>query len=208
MGRPSLYVKVVNGLRLYLQEAQADPSRVLSVLAIARTTGLKRSTIYKYQADPEVARLLTAIRNLDEVRKATRLKLDESSGSQVKQREAVNRQVCKGEDSSSLIDLPDEVIAVRAAASVQKAVWAMSRFMGRHRRHRHVSDLPRVVFDLDITAAELYRVLNDLKPLSEEWTRRDRDHSEAEQQQTSLFLKPLAEEKTEGELHSSESALD
>jgi hypothetical protein len=196
IGRPAIREKVANGLRLYLQKAQADSSLVLSILAIARATGLKKSTIYRYQADPEVARLLTTIRNLDEARKAARLKLDVSPNSQVKRLGDSRQQIGKLDDASRIREVPDEVIAERAAASVQKAIWAMSRFTGRHRRHRHVSDLPRVVFDLDVTASELYSVLSDLKPLSEEWTRRDREYRGAEQQQPRLFLNQVIEEQS------------
>jgi hypothetical protein len=144
-----------------------------------------------------VARLLTAIHSLDRARKAARLKPDSSANTQNNLQETPQHQVDKLSDPSNLTDIPDDVIAVRAASSIKKAVWTMSRFMGRHRRHRHVSDLPRVVFDLDVAAAELHRVLKDLRPLSEEWTRRDRECIGTEQQQTCFFPNQLSEERYE-----------
>ena len=91
-------------------------------------------------------------------------------------------------DSSILADVPDDVIAVRAAASVQKAVWTMNRVYGTTSLTPTRLYSATRLFDLDVTAAELYRVLNDLRPLSEEWTQRDRKGTGMEQQQASLFL--------------------
>jgi hypothetical protein len=194
-GRPALYSKVVNGLTNYLQSARVDPSLVLSILAIARATGLKKSTIYKYKDDPEVSRLLATIRSLDKARKAARLEPDDSVSRHTELQETPQHHVDKLDDPSNPTNISDDEIASRAAASIKKAVWTMSRFMGRHRRHRYVSDLPRVVFDLDIAAAEVHRVLKDLRPLSEEWTRRDKGCINAEQRQTCLFPNQSSDEE-------------
>src|SRR2546421_8125968 len=108
MGAPPLYSKVVNGLKNYLQSARVDPSLVLSVLAIARATGLKKSTIYKYKDDSEVSRLLASIRLLDKARKAARLKPDDLISGHTELQETPQHQVDKLGDSSNLTDISDD----------------------------------------------------------------------------------------------------
>lgn len=46
--------------------------------------------------------------------------------------------------------------------------------MGRHRHHRHLSDLPWVVYDLERSLGEIHGALKEIKPVADEWLRRQR----------------------------------
>lgn len=178
IGRPSKYQKLVNGLALYLTEARADPSLPLTILAISRSIGVKKSTIYLYQHEPEVAELLDNIRALAKARKIAAYDIDEISDVEVGGSDELSTGA--GPDVVAVATQPVclDVLALRSAGAVQGAVWSMSRFVGRHRKHRHVSDLPRIVYDLDVMLAELHRSREELHGMSNEWkqhSQNDRD---------------------------------
>lgn len=169
IGRPSKYQQLVSGLKLYLAEARANPTLSLSILAIVKAIDVKKSTLYNYQHEPKVAELLKCIRALSMARKIATTQLDERSEAGVS-----GTDTPATEASSSVVKVTTqtvslEILTTRAASAVQKAVWSMSRFTGRHRKHRYVSDLPRIVYDLDVTLAELNRIRHELISLSDEW---------------------------------------
>lgn len=83
IGRPSKYHKLVNGLNRYLTEARANPALSLSILAIGTAIDVKKSTIYLYQHEPEVAKLLNNIRALSTARKTAMRQPNELSGAAV-----------------------------------------------------------------------------------------------------------------------------
>ncbi len=169
-GRPSKHPQLLNGLKQYLDEARSNPSLKLTVLAISRTIGVKKSTIYRHQQyNPEVAELLRSIRTLAVARKLAKLDTEEfiDSGSDESGKIFQETSLDSVHDVAGSISL--ELLTTRAARAVQIAVWSMGRFVGRHRKHRYVSDLPRVVFDLDTTLAQLHRIREDLGSLSDEW---------------------------------------
>src|ERR1700750_546343 len=83
IGRPSKYQKLVNGLTLYLTEARANPSLPLTILAISESIGVKKSTIYLYQHEPEVAKLLNSIRALAKARKIAAYDIDKITDAEV-----------------------------------------------------------------------------------------------------------------------------
>lgn len=168
IGRPSKHSKLVNGLKQYLSDARSNPGLKLNILAISRAIGVKKSTIYLRQKnDPEVAELLNSVRALASARKLAALNRDEFVDSEVSKKSLQERNIDLTDDAAELISL--ELLTVNSANAVQKAVWSMSRFIGRHRKHRYVSDLPRAVFDLDVTLAQLYRIREELGSLSDKW---------------------------------------
>ncbi len=167
IGRPSKHSKLVNGLKQYLSNARSNPGLKLTILAISKAIDVKKSTIYLHQDDPEVAELLNSIRALATARKLAALNRNESVDSETGEKSFQERDVDLTDDAAELISL--ELLTVNSANAVQKAVWSMSRFIGRHRKHCYISDLPRVVFDLDVTLAQLYRIREELGGLSDEW---------------------------------------
>jgi len=196
VGRPSKYHKLVDGLNLYLTEARANATLPLSIIAIARVIGVKKSTIYNYQHEPKVAKLLSNIRTLARARKIAIGQLDELGGA------GANGAYTSGTEAIS--DLANvttqsvclEILAIQAASAVQKVVWSMSRFTGRHRKHRYVSDLPRIVYDLDVTLAELHRIRQELNSLSDEWRQSQLSNCEVTSGETQLSLTDIYEEQS------------
>jgi hypothetical protein len=169
IGRPSKHPKLVNGLKLYLAEAQANSALPLTILAICRAIGVQKSTLYLHQHEPDVAELLSSIRALAKARKVALNHADDLSdvgdGGASNPDTAAASVIAYDANQSNDVD----VLATRSAGAVQRAVWSMSRFMGRHRKHRYVSDLPRVVFDLDSTLAQLRQIREELSSLSDDW---------------------------------------
>lgn len=179
IGRPSKHIKLRNGLGNYLVAARTNQSLKLSILAISKAIGVKKSTIYQYQQhDPEVAELLNSIRALATARRLAALNRDEFVNFEDEEKDQTSRETStdlKVDDGES-ISL--ELLTIRSANAVQTAVWSMNKFIGRHRKHQFVSDLPRVVFDLDSTVAELYRIRGELSILSDEWIHSSQNNSE------------------------------
>ena len=167
IGRPSKHSKLINGLKQYLSDARSNPGLKLTILAISRAIGVKKSTIYLHQNDPEVAELLKNIRTLATARKLSAINRSESVYPEIDDKPYRERVINLTDDDEELISL--ELLAVNSASAIQKAVWSMNRFIGRHRKHRYVSDLPRAVFDLDLTLAQLYRIREELGSLSDKW---------------------------------------
>jgi hypothetical protein len=195
IGRPSKYHKLVDGLNLYLAQARANSALPLSILAIARVIGVKKSTIYHYQHEPKVAELLSSIRTLAAARKIAIGQLDElgdvgANGADTSGKGAISDLVDVTPQSICL-----EVLAIQASSAVQKVVWSMGRFTGRHRKHRYVSDLPRIVYDLDVTLAELHRSRQELNSLSDEWRQSQLSNSEVTSGETQLSLTDIFEEQ-------------
>ena len=180
IGRPTEYPKVVAGLRRYLADARADPSLPLSILAVCRTTGVRKSTLYLHQDKPEVAEILREIRVLAKARKLAAQAVSGTNDTAVDDVDPMHSEQSAGfagtGSQPTAVEL--EVLAIRSGGVVRRAVWSMSRFIGRHRKHRHVSDLPRVVYDIDMTLAELYRIREELSGLSDEWREGSHDDSE------------------------------
>jgi hypothetical protein len=180
IGRPTEYPKVVAGLRRYLADARADPSLPLSILAACRATGVKKSTLYLHQDKPEVAEILHEIRILAKARKLAAQPVDTINDTDMDDVDPI-----RPEQTAAFADVGSqptavelEVLAIRSAGAIRRAVWSMSRFVGRHRKHRYVSDLPRVVYDIDMTLAELHRIREELRGLSDEW--REGSHGDPE----------------------------
>lgn len=194
IGRPSKLGKLVSGLKSYVSAAQADSTLPLTVLAISRAIGIRKSTIYLHQHEPEVAEQLNLIRRLAIARKRASSLNDAEEDRDVEDSDpdllAVN-MISEREDARRA-DL--DVLAVRAGRAIQKAVWSMNRFIGRHRKHRYMSDLPRVVYDLDITLAELRLIRGEVGTLCDDW-RQIAKNSTADQEVTEQLILPnIAEE--------------
>lgn len=195
IGRPSKYHKLVNGLNLYLSEARANPALSLSILAIGTAIDVKKSTIYLYQHEPEVAKLLKNIRALSTARKTAMRQLNELSSAAVGRGDVSTTTV-----NSELVDVATDtvcldVLTMQASGAVQKAVWSMSRFTGRHRKHCYVSDLPRIVYDLDVTLAELNRIRQELNGLSDEWRQSSLSGCEVTNLETQLSFPNIYKEQ-------------
>jgi dynactin complex subunit len=193
IGRPSKHSKLVNGLKQYLSDARSNPGLKLTVLAISRAIGVKKSTIYLHQDDPEVAELLNSVRALATARKLAALNSDESVNSETDEKSFQESNIGLTDDASELISL--ELLTVNSANAIQKAVWSMSRFIGRHRKHRYVSDLPRAVFDLDATLAQLYRIREELGSMSDKWIQISQSNCEIVSVSDQLTLSYASEEK-------------
>ena len=192
--RPSKYTKLVNGLKSYLTKARADPSLPLTILAISRAIGVMKSTIYLYQHDPQIAEQLSIIRTLSTARKRA-CNTDELCDVEAGDVDISNPIAIADLEDVDTPSINLEVLAVRSAGAVQKAVWSVSRFIGHHRKHRHVSDLPRVVYDLDITLAELHRVREELSSLSNEWMQISKDNDEIVTTEDQLSLSYISKEQ-------------
>ena len=175
IGRPSEYLNLVASLKSYLADARTDSSLPLSISEICRVKSLVKSTLYNHQHKPEIAEILREIRDLAKARKLAAQHVRGGGGS-----DALNASPTHSEIASSITDavrqpssphavLDMELLAGRAAGAVSRAVWSMSRFIGRHRKHRYVSDLPRVVYDLDVALGELHRIREELSTFSDEW---------------------------------------
>ena len=196
IGRPSEYSNLVAELRSYLTEARADPSLPLSILAICRSKGLSKSTLYNHQYKPEVVEILHEIRSLAKARKLAARHVDGLNDI-----DAGEVGLTHSEESLGFVDAGGqpaavelELLAVRAAEVVRRAVWSMRRFMGRHRKHRYVSDLPRVVYDLDVALGELHRIRGELGSLSDEWRGGAHNDSEIVSAGNQLSLASVYEE--------------
>jgi len=168
IGRPSKYTKLLIGLRSYLTDARADPSLPLTIVAISRSIGVMKSTIYQYQHDPQIAEQLGSIRTLATARKRA-FNIDDLCGAEVDDADISNTAPTEDLKVVATQTISLDILAIRASAAVQKSIWSMNRFLGRHRKHRHVSDLPRVVYDLDITLAELHQIRREISALSDDW---------------------------------------
>lgn len=195
IGRPSKHPKLVNGLKLYLIEARADASLPLTVLAICRVIGVEKSTFYLHQHDSEVAELMNEIRALAKARKAALGHTDEFSDVRDNGSSDSDTAAIPAPADATTDPINVEVLATRSAGAVQRAVWSMSRFMGRHRKHRYISDLPRVVFDLDSTLAQLRLIREDISSLSDEWMQISRTGSELTGVEGQLSLSYVPEEQ-------------
>lgn len=196
LGRPSKHSKLVNGLKQYLLDARLNPTLKLNILAVSRAIGVKKSTIYLHsQHDPEVAQLLNNIRDLARARKLVVFDGDATANREPEEYdetgEVIGSEVAR--DATESISL--EMMATHSARAVQVAVWNMSRFIGRHRKHQYVSDLPRVVFDLDSTLAQLHRIREELGGLSDEWIKISRTDCEVADIVGQLSLSYTSEEQ-------------
>lgn len=175
IGRPSEYLNLVDSLESYLADARVDPSLSLSISGVCRAKSLAKSTLYNHQHKPEVAEKLREIRVLAKARRLAARHVsglrnaDASDDSPAPSEEALGVANAAGQSDSqsAIVDL--ELLAGRVAGTVRRAIWSMSRFSGRHRKHRYVSDLPRVVYDLDVVLRELHRIREELSALSDEW---------------------------------------
>lgn len=195
IGRPSNVEKLENGLKSYLSAARADPTLPLNIRAILRAIGERKSTLYLHQHEPKVALQLDLIRSLAIARKKAR-NLDDADDAREPDdldQPIQSTGLPRGEEEARPIDL--EVLAVRTAGAVQKAVWSMNRFIGHHRKHRHVSDLPRVVYDIDKTLAELRLVRGDLGALCDEWRQIAKDETVDHEAEGQLSLPTLREKQ-------------
>lgn len=192
IGRPSKFDKLVSGLKGYISAARADSKLPLTILAISKAIGVKKSTIYRHQHKPEVAEQLTLLRTLALARKRA-LTLDDgdSRGPEDSNQLIYNIDLQPGGEDAELIDL--EVLTIRASGAVQKAVWSMNRFIGRHRKHQHVSDLPRVVYDLDKSLAELRMIRGEIGTLCDDWRQAAKDETADQRLGAQLNLPNLNE---------------
>jgi hypothetical protein len=190
IGRPSKRAKLVNGLKQYLRDARSNPGLKLSILAICRAIDVQKSTIYLHQNDPEVAELLKSVRALASARKLAAIKGDDTVDSEDSEKAFRERNI-DPTNNSELISL--ELLTVNSASAVQKAVWCMNRFIGRHRKHLYVSDLPRIVFDLDTTLAQLHRIREDLNSISNKWLQMSLQSSEPIDADAQLSFPPTVE---------------
>lgn len=169
-GRPSKHSKLVNGLKQYLLDARLNPTLKLNILAVSRAIDVKKSTIYLHsQHDPEVAQLLNNIRDLARARKLADFECDAAAPPGSEEYDETGEVTGSDNASDATKSISLELLATHSARAIQVAVWSMSKFIGRHRKHRFVSDLPRIVFDLDSTLAQLHRIREELGDLSDEW---------------------------------------
>jgi hypothetical protein len=189
IGRPSKLDKLVSGLKNYVSEAQADPTLPLTILAISRTIGVKKSTIYLHQREPEVAEQLNLIRRLAIARRRATA-LDDAAETLDSDLHLPEADMTSEGENARLVDL--DVLAVRAGRAVQKAVWSMNRFIGRHRKHRYMSDLPRVVYDLDMALAELRLIRGEVGTLCDDWRQIARDATADQEVAGQLILPDIA----------------
>lgn len=184
IGRPSEYLNLVDSLESYLADARVDPSLPLSISEVCRAKCLAKSTLYNHQHKPEVAEKLREIRGLAKARGLAARHVsgfrgtDASDAPPAPSEAALGVADAAGQPDSRPAAVDLELLAGRAAGMVRRAIWSMSRFVGRHRKHRYVSDLPRVVYDLDVVLRELHRIREELTTLSDEWKEGSRDDTE------------------------------
>ena len=172
VGRPDKLEALVNGLRSHLDQAYRDTSLPVEVRKIEGLIGAKKSTIYVWsKKDARVAALLVEMRALRDARAAARQSVQNAIEAAAPRKPPATMAPRNAAATSALPKLDLVRISEQYEQVKDKAVWVMQRFAGRHRMHGHVSDLPRVAYELENALSELHGVLNQVKSLSDAWHR-------------------------------------
>lgn len=131
---------------------------------LAAAIGVDTATLWRHRkADPRVDEIAEMI-----IRAGKAGRLPRTTSSPTEKEPLVPKD--PGDDDLTV--LPEEELQVRAVQALSKARWAMQRFVGRGRHQKHLSDLPRAVYDLERSMAQAGSVLRDLRQLADEWLRR------------------------------------
>ena len=136
----------------YLELVRADPAEhPAEIKAMAEYVGVSRRLFYK--ADPAIQKLVADLEDLrDRVRPEAALEL-------------------KSEDHGMDV-LTDTELAGEIDKAVQRAVWAMKKFIGQRSRGDASAEASLVGYDLDVCLGQLRSIRQDLHPLVDELQRR------------------------------------
>lgn len=171
-GRPRADIEqMAVRLRADLDAASLNPGLSVSKRAVCERTRIPESTLDLYAAEPRIAPLVQRRQEMQEARRAERILVTEAAQAE---RPAGVKSPARVTAStpSELASLDDDQIARRYAQATQKASWAAQRLGARFRRVPHVSDLPAATWHLEHAVQEMHAVLAVLRPLAEEWVRR------------------------------------
>ena len=168
-GRPKADIaKMAARLTKDLDAAALDPGLAVSKAAICQRAGIPKSTLDLYAEDPRLGPLLVRMREMQEARRAAKALV----ATVVMALKPTAPPRARPPITDERVALDEYQIAQRYAQATQKARWASERLSARFRRLEHVSNLPAAAYHLEHAVQELHAVLATLRPLAQEWVRR------------------------------------
>jgi hypothetical protein len=136
----------------YLGLVRSDPEEhPAEIKALAEYVGVSRRLFYK--ADPDIQKLVA---DLEELRESARAE--------------AALELEPAEDGFD--GLSDAELAAEIDRAVQRAVWAMRKFVGQRSRGNASAEASLVAYDLDVCMGQLRAIQQDLRPQIAEFERR------------------------------------
>ncbi|MBV9921707.1 MAG: hypothetical protein JOY78_12765 [Pseudonocardia sp.] len=178
-GRPAADIELMaRKLNAIIDRAMLDPSIRPYKAEICRRSGVPERTVDAKKDHPLIAAVLTRLRDLKDGRQGVAAAVAAVVG-----RGAAPEAAGRAAEVANDADMRDPAARAAALDEIQmatqfgqeclRAVEACMRFAGKHRRVRHVSDLPVAVRNLEATVRELTAALETLRPLATARVRRE-----------------------------------
>lgn len=172
-GRPATDVdRMARLIQRDLDRAALDPGLGVTQQAVLERTGIKRSTLNVYSDDPRIAPLLIRLDEMQRSRRAEKALVASAQPASPMTTATTSTPLAVAAPRRDLEALDDHQVALRYVQATQKAAWAAQRLTARYRGVEHVSNLPAAVYHLERAVNELQGVLGTLRPLAQEWLRR------------------------------------
>jgi hypothetical protein len=158
--KPHMIAKTAEYLQLHRQDPDKYPA---NVKAVALFAGVSRRLFHKTPPDPEIEKLV------DDINTAA-----EGTSNQTP---AVLELSPPNEPHAALSETELETSINR---QIERARWAMQKFLSREKHASGPAESPLTAFDLDDCISQLHAARAELRPLVIEMESRDRENAQPE----------------------------